>query len=70
MDILGFLLFFLGLCWRGGRSRGAVLLLVLLQLQGSDLNHRVGVDFALGGGPGDILRRVGVSDGCILDLPI
>lgn len=43
-----------------------MLLLKLLQLERSDVNHRVGVDFALGGGPGDGLRRVRVIDGWIL----
>lgn len=46
-----------------------MLLLKLLQLERSDVNHRVGVDFALGGGPGDGRWRVRVVDGCILALP-
>lgn len=45
------------------------MLLKLLQLERSDLNHRVGVDFALRGGLGDSLWRVGVNDGGILALP-
>lgn len=46
-----------------------MLLLNLLQLERSDVDHRVGVDFALGGGPGDGRWRVRVVDGCILALP-
>lgn len=43
---------------RGGRRGGPVLLLHLLQLEGSDVNHGVGVHFAPGGGPGDGLGSV------------
>lgn len=67
--ILGFFLSFLRLCWWGSRSGRGMMLLKLLQLERSDLNHRVGVDFALRGGPGDSLWKVGVNDEGILPLP-
>lgn len=41
-------------------------LLLLLQLERSDVDHRVGVDFALGGASGDGLWRVRVTDGLVL----
>ena len=59
--ILGLYFLFFGLCWWGRRWGPS-----LLQLEWSDLNNRIGVDFALGGGPGVSLCRRRVDDGCIL----
>lgn len=46
-----------GLRWRGCRSGGLVLLLGQLVKNRVDLNHRIGVDFALGGTSGGRLWR-------------
>lgn len=56
-----------GLGRRGCRGEGLVLLLGQLVMKRIDLNHRVGVDFALGDTPWDSLWRV--SDRRLLVLP-
>lgn len=43
---------------------------LLLQLEGGDVNHRVGVHSGPGGGPGGSLGRAGVVRGHILDLQV
>lgn len=64
--ILAVCLSFFGLRGRGGGRGGSVLLVKLLLLEGSDVNHRVGVDFALGGGTGGDVWSASVADGYFL----
>lgn len=66
VEILSLSLSFFGFPWWGRGRGGSALLLQLLQLEGSDVNHRVGVDLSLGGGPGDCLWRVQVIAGLLL----
>lgn len=68
--IVYFTLLVFGLCWQGSRSKGLMLLLKELQLERTDLNYRVRVDFALRGAPGSSLLRVTLGDSCILALSI
>lgn len=56
-----------GLCWWGCRSEGLILLRGQLVKKRIDVNHRIGVDFALGGTSWGRLCRV--SDRFILVIP-
>lgn len=69
VGVVAFSLPFFGLHWWGRGRGGPMLLLQLLQLERSNVNHRVGVDFSLGGGSGDGLQRLRVTDGWILAFP-
>lgn len=67
VGILCFSVLVFGLCRWGCRSEGLLLLLGQLLMKRIDLNHRIGVDFALRDTPWGRLWRV--RDRCVLVLP-